>query len=549
MRQYWLAIVPIVAVALGFYLNRRAPDVRYQLTTPIPVEAGGMDALKSVQLLEVANLGNAPAQKLRIQVKKKVGSVNVVPNSMADAYKQYDTGSATELVYETLPPQGRFRWIFTTTNGGVTDQDLTVSHLDGLGQSALTSNPGILVTVAKNSWILIGLAYLFWIFKDIHKSGLESDARYHPLAVLKRKRPLFVSDSTWERIRSEAIDHAFRDEWSTDLLKWEGRNMLDSDCPSYLTGEEWQKLVNNLTKMMVKLIDSEVKSARTSWHADTLGFLLKLKRPRHFSEREWNETVENLRKNYVACLVDSQRWRQPSEMADVVRGERPGFLTEEDWRKCKRDVGEIYYARLAAEVATFPEPMDKLAERDLSVLSDEQQRALRRFAYHKQMADLPDVMTSRGAEQFLKRPRPKWMAEEDYASLRDAAERYQELVADKNQYDSLMKAAQNLLAGIELSSNPPLVVAAEEWAKVKAIEERVRVRAQENSRRAAELDEERSDLEKLKSKVLRQLDVLDRFLQDPDVADRIEPYEEVFAPGNLANLKEIAGLARAGKRS
>jgi len=370
----------------------------------------------------------------------------------------------------------------------------------------------------------MSLVYLFWFFKEVYKSGLESDARYHPLTVLKRKKQILLSDSTWERIRSEAIDHAFRDEWNSDVLKWEGRNMLDSDCPAYLTEEEWQKLVSNLTKVMAKLIDSEVKSARASWRTDTLGLLLKVKRPRHFAEREWNETVESLRNNYVACLVDSQRWRQTSEIADVVRGERPGFLTEEDWKKCKHDVGELYYARLAAEVAIFPEPMDRLAQRDLSVLSDEQVRAIREFAYHRQMANLPNVITSYGAEEFLKRPRPKWMAEEDYASLRDAAERYQGLVADKRQYDSLMKAAQNLLAGIELSSNPPPAVSAEEWAKVKAVEKKVLVSARENSRRSAELDEERSDLEKLKSKVLRQLDVLDRFLQDPDVADRIEPY-------------------------
>ena len=59
----------------------------------------------------------------------------------------------------------------------------------------------------------------------------------------------------------------------------------------------------------------------------------------------------------------------------------------------------------------------------------------------------------------------------------------------------------------------------------------------------------RSDLERLKAKVLRQLEVLDRFLLDPDAVNRIEPYEDVFAPGNLALLKEIAALARAGTKS
>lgn len=549
MKQYWLAILPIVAVAFGVYLNRRAPDVRYQLTTPIPVEVGGMDALKSVQLMEIGNLGNAPAQKLRVQVKKKVGVLSVVPNSMADTYKQYDTNSTTELVYETLPPQGRFKWIFTTTSGGVTEQDLTVSHLDGLGQAALTSDAGILVTVGKNLWIGLSLLYFFMVIKDTQKGWLESVAGYDPLAVLKRKKPFLISESTWARIRSKAIDHAFRDEWTSDVLTWDGLKILDGDRPPYLTEEEWQKLVRNLTKTMVRLLDSEVRTARSGWHTDTLGLLLKLERPSHVPERQWNDTEANLRNHYTACLVDSQRWRQTAEMADVLRSVRPGFITEEGWKKVKQEIGEMYYARLATEVATFAEPMDKLAQRDLSVLSAEQQSAMREFAYHRQMARLPDVITSYGAEQFLGRPRPKWMAEKDYENLRDVAKRYQELVADKAQYGGLMNAAKNLLDGIELSSNPPSVVSAEEWAKVKVIEEKVRVSAKNNSRLAAELEKDRSDLEKLKSKVLRQLEVLDRFLQDPEAVDRIEPYEDVFAPGNLVNLKRIAGLARAGKKS
>ena len=551
MRQYWLAVVPVVAVAFGVYLNRRASDVRYQLTTPIPVEAGGVDTLKAVQLMEVGNLGNAPCQKLRIQIRKKVGTLNVVPNSMADAYKQYDTGAATEIVYETLPPQGRLKWVFTTTNGGVTEQDLTVSHLDGVGQSALTSDPGVLMTVAKNSWIVIALFYLFWIVKDIRKSGLESQASYDPLAVLKSKHHILISDSAWGQIRSKAIDHAFRDEWGSDVLKWDGRNMLDSECPPYLTEEEWQKLVNNLTKTMVRLLGAEIKNARRTQRADTLGLLLKLERPRQFSEREWNDNLENLRKNYISCLMDSLRFRQTVEIADVLRGERPSFIPEEDWKKFKRDIGDFYYGRLTTEVATplDPEPMDKLARRDLSALSEEQQRAIKRFAYQRQMADLPDVTTSFGSEQFLKEPRPKWIADEDYARRRDAAQRCQELVADKKQYGGLMKAVQNLLSGIGLSSDPPPVVGAEEWAKVKDIEEKVRVSAQKNSQHAAKLEEDRSDLESLKSKVLRQLDVLDRFLRDPDTVDRIEPYENLFASGNLANLKKIAAMARAGTKS
>jgi hypothetical protein len=548
MRQYWLAIVPIVAVAFGVYLNRRAPDVRYQLTTPIPVETVSTDALKSVQLLEVGNLGNSPAQKLRIQIRKKVGSLNVVPNSMADTYKQYDTDSATELVYETLPPQGRIKWIFTS-NGGVTEQDLTVSHLDGLGRAALTSDTGILATVVKNLWVVVALLYLFWFLKDINKSFLDSEASYDPLAVLKRKNRLLISESAWTRIRSKAIDHVFQDEWATDVLKWDGRHMLDSGRPPYLNEDEWRKLVNNLVIKMAKLFEVEVRSARTGFRTDTLGILLKLKRPSHFPEREWSDALEKLEKNYIASFVDSQRWHEATEIADVIRSGRPEFITEDGWKKCRQEIGDIYYSRLATAVATLYEPMDELVQWDLSVLDERQRRAMKEFAYCRQMARLPDVTTPHGAEEFLERPRPKWMAEKDYENLRDSAARCKEFIANRDQYRSLVVSAHDFVADVEVGPNQPSVGGAEAWAKVKAILENVRARARENSLLAAELETDRSDLDRLKTRVLRQLEVLDRFLQDPDIVDRIEPYEEVFAPGNLANLREIGGLARTGKKA
>ncbi|HLK17735.1 MAG TPA: hypothetical protein VKT81_02230 [Bryobacteraceae bacterium] len=46
----------------------------------------------------------------------------------------------------------------------------------------------------------------------------------------------------------------------------------------------------------------------------------------------------------------------------------------------------------------------------------------------------------------------------------------------------------------------------------------------------------------IKAKVVRQLEVINDFISDPGVLDRIEEYEELFAPGNLANLKTLAAM-------
>lgn len=67
-------LAPLVAVVLAYYLYLKKPDIRYQVSSPIPTETAG----KVVQEIDVGNAGNAVAQKIDIKIRKPVGKLTII---------------------------------------------------------------------------------------------------------------------------------------------------------------------------------------------------------------------------------------------------------------------------------------------------------------------------------------------------------------------------------------------------------------------------------------------------------------------------------------
>ena len=55
---------------------------------------------------------------------------------------------------------------------------------------------------------------------------------------------------------------------------------------------------------------------------------------------------------------------------------------------------------------------------------------------------------------------------------------------------------------------------------------------------------EQKELSKKIEKVTLQLEIINQELRDPTVLERIEEYNNPFAPGNFTNLKKIAELIK-----
>jgi hypothetical protein len=163
-------VVPLVAVVLAWHLaNSSAPDLRYQLSSPIEIPTS-IGTRTSTQQIEVANIGKASAQPVQIKIKKKVNKPVVIKDSEADNYREFDnpTGSV-ELVYDNLRPNGRLKVV--TAGDALTDQDLEIRDQTGPAKIAFASQSSSWPIVADIALFSVMGFYLLLSARGLVKEG------------------------------------------------------------------------------------------------------------------------------------------------------------------------------------------------------------------------------------------------------------------------------------------------------------------------------------------------------------------------------------------
>ena len=131
--------VALIAVIAAFYLNHKSPDIRYQLSSPVPIAAAEGQPPMNVQQLEVANLGTAISQKIQVQLRKPAAQVNVLKDSMSDSYSQYTTANGVEVVYDALAPAHAFKVILTLAGSTLEPQDVLIRDQEGVANPILST--------------------------------------------------------------------------------------------------------------------------------------------------------------------------------------------------------------------------------------------------------------------------------------------------------------------------------------------------------------------------------------------------------------------------
>ena len=59
---------------------------------------------------------------------------------------------------------------------------------------------------------------------------------------------------------------------------------------------------------------------------------------------------------------------------------------------------------------------------------------------------------------------------------------------------------------------------------------------------------EKTEVDKLKERITKQLELVDSVLRDPNVLDYIEDYCDIFSKGNFQNLRKVASNIRTDSR-
>lgn len=557
MKVFMITLITGMMVAgFAWWLNQDRYDVRYTLSEQIPL---GFDAAKqeAVQQLEVKNLGRTAALGIQVKIPSSISQFQVIKNSEADEPKTYLRPEGFELVYSSLPPQGSFRLVFKTSGKGIPLKDVQVSHSRGQAEEALSNGNSLAGEIATGAIVLLYVLFLGSIGLDIYYGHLRHKAMFECEAILKSDRPFFVFAGRWKKIRDLATDEFTHKEIRTygelaasEILTWPIYRWLDSPKPTNFSEEEWLKFCAEKPKQFISIIKRRLSE---SWmKANEAQSLLKIRKPTHIPSEAWQPLYTEIEDVYVSLRV--------SEITGFgSNGSYPSVPDEVDpllWARVTTKASKIRCDKILSDLSYASSPIEALQKKNLTMLSVEQIQKLKSDAYSRQIARFDMPMDEDGAQEFLRNPRPSWIAEDDYHRIKKRAEgivrgeersRKNEIVErelfEVLHGESLSKAVEKLddetmrrLEKIQMTV-----------ARLSKEAEKNGEDARKNSSESQKIGQVSKEVSEGRTKVLRQLQIIANLFDDPKTIERIESYDNPFAPGNF-ELLQLLGKRLADAR-
>lgn len=504
MKKWMKFVVALLAavVTVGiWWVDRTKPEIRYTISEPI--RFGGEDVAKILQQIKIQNSGNAVAKDVLFKAKDiEIETYELLPNSKSDDVEVSSEGRSFEVAYKNLPPQGEFVVTLTALEKGIAATNVKVVHSQGVGKEAFDKGGSYVLSIGA-AWIwacvTIGWIY-FFIWSWIIWNAEHNAKRHGKERVLSRTKPWLVGENRWQTIRKDALDYLFDHGPWDDTEKSSAYHTLCGERWKHVSDEEWATICRKAEDRLAGQITDRICWADCSMCLR----LAKLEKPRYMNDGKWTKLREKIEMGYYEAI--DQRYRGVSEVARVLEEEKPECLDETRWAKWRDKWMREYCDALENKIKMSDDPLSEIQEDDLRVLPQEMRGKLREYAYDRMKRRLPDLGELENAKAFLDNSQPEWLREEDY-------KRYKRTAINTIELDQKRDKREKEL---------------EQLAKDRQ-----------------SLEKDRKMYNRVTKKAVRQLEIINGVLADESVVDKIEDYEDVFAPGNLENLRRLARAARA----
>jgi len=488
--MFLTAIGVIVVPFVIWGINQNKPDVRFTLSDPI--QLGQVDGGKIWQQIEVRNNGNIEAKDIQIKVNAQISSHEISKNSEADKPEIFPSADIFELRYPILPPGGVFTLTLGATKSKVELANISVLHNKGRGVEAFSRKSFFAEFIAWAVVILLGLFYLIAGGRSVLVDELESDSKCRSESLLMKQKPFYIGDQRWSRLRNTAIENvlSYSDKYKDDTSATKVYRILCDEKPSYLSDDEWNK---RRKAAEAEVEENLLRRIRSAYESDKLLLAVQLKRPNNMSEITWLNLQKEANERFLELMQRKFEWASLDKLSTFLKEEIPEGIEQNTWKKYVESLEKKYVDEIERGLYFSDKPYEFLEQQNLSRLSETDTSRLKDKAYRLAIKQFPDLHKLKEAENFLKETKPKWMTGEDY-------EKYTQIAQKTVDLESLMK---------------------------------------EYNEKAALLEKEKAELSKNIETVTSQLEIINQVLRDPTVLERIEEYNNPFAPGNFVNLKKI----------
>lgn len=570
-RYSWPLIAILVPILWAYYSNTKNPDLRYTLSEKIPMIVSVDKRAENTQLLKVKNAGNAPAQKIVIKISAEIISYKLDKYAELDTAQVFDQKKPFEISYPELPPQGEFGIALITPSNVVRPTDLIISCSSGIAEEALSKQ-----NATKWGWIyylLIPfylLSAIFYLQRSFTQTW-QSSSKYKELQViLHSEKPWYISNKEWTQMRKDLLKtNLDNNKFEKALQNTSCYKILSIDRPTHIDVATWQELTEQAEEKLKELYKSIINRCYHS--VDEIVKILKTRKPNGLSEPTWEKLEELANKEFFDAKT---RETSLSNIVKTLKETKPPEISETCWKNIISHLQDRYYNYTSSQIITANDPLNIIKSCELELLKPEHREELikktleTKTKYVLEQADVEKILKETRPEEI---PNHHWLQmisflQKKYCHMIDEAisiskdplntitkynlnllqneqqeslNKKAESMKQKLEYDTLITLFTNITHHQKIEDTKRQTLSQQNWETIKKIEEQL-LRLEEDKEKYAHALEEAIKTSSLKQKVTNQLELINTILTDPTTINRIEHYNDTFAPGNFANLKRVA---------
>ncbi|MBI2277657.1 MAG: hypothetical protein HYU74_09920 [Dechloromonas sp.] len=497
LRNLILTVVASAVVWVASEYIRYAPALIYYASDPIEVP-GVQGRSEFAQEIIVLNQGRVAARAVSIRIPRGISSYQLHKHSNLAREASQSGGNNFELLYPELPPEQRITLFVRYDGNPVAREWIAVGHSAGnaapLDKPADPVNPLLLLGVF---WCGFTVSLLF----DLRRQQTEKFVRRADRGqLLANERPWFAAAARWSEIQYEAIVEALVRRPQSGADNSFAHELLNRPKPALLRDEHWSDVRSRAGEMYLMECAQALLLAT---NRNQLTELAGRKKPEHLPWQDWERLQEAVQQRLYDLLMPL-RQNAVDYLGLLDPGRSPlRDLPEALAMEVRTAAQEQYFRQLIRRSTdTWGDPASVLQTARLDLLSDEQESRLRQHVEQLgRMRKMPHSWDPAELKVFLAEGRPDWMPEQEFAAIGKFVEKIDDL-ADEDAF----------------------------------------LRKREKRAKAAQLE-----ADNLRKQALAQLGLIDRVLMNPEAADSLEDYSEVFSAGDLRSLERVAWLLRSAR--
>ena len=558
LRMLGAVFVIILPIAITYYINRAAANVRYTLSEKIPITFASPSSTtpETVQQLVVKNIGNAAANKVVVKIDGQLTSYSIKKYSAADSVRVFDEQQPFEIVYPTLPPQAGFTIVFQSPGDGIDYANLDISYDAGIAQEALAETRR-----ANNLSLMfyLGLVavYIALISFSIRDSAISSWKRHasvmNPKQILQMNKPWYAWDNEWPALQIGALKEKISGDrlwWGQEISKHAAYQFLAIDTFDQIETSEYKEIIELAINVLDRAYTSELNAI--SYAPKTIE-LLRVEKPARFPSGKWNDLVKRANERYIAIRKEEATYSYGGAYKKL-KETKPDEIHESAWSELISYWRAWYGNYLHRELLTSYNQLEFAQDADVSELD-----ASSKSAWEIYVSRLRDTITKNYEYQQLRKllksllkseplgdTQPELIDDWEWKSIKEIETSVQRTNHEREKYQGLSALMRILLERKSVGETKPQLVDDWEWMQIKQDEtlfmklSDVEQLEKQNQSAAIEIAVEKTQNSQKKEKLERQLHFIHELLTDPTKIERVEEYDDTFAPGNWANLQKVA---------